>query len=113
VTKSPLYTIYGESISGVAVLRAFGASTKFLKEMHSHVDTNTNPYYWMWSVNRWLSVRFNMLSAVVIGVTAAVVLLNKSVDASFAGFALMFASNVTMDLLFMVRTPLMIFSGWC
>ncbi|KAG8902714.1 hypothetical protein FRC00_000590, partial [Tulasnella sp. 408] len=48
VTRSPLYTIYGESIAGVAVLRAFGAGSKFLREMHQHVDTNTNPYYWMW-----------------------------------------------------------------
>lgn len=38
-TRSPLYTIYGESITGVSVLRAFGASTKFLVEMHRHVDT--------------------------------------------------------------------------
>lgn len=48
VTRSPLYTIYGESIAGVTVLRAFGAGSKFLREMHQHVDTNTNPYYWMW-----------------------------------------------------------------
>ncbi|KAG8964201.1 hypothetical protein FRC03_002096 [Tulasnella sp. 419] len=103
VTRSPLYTIYGESIAGVAVLRAFGASTKFLREMQQHVDTNTNPYYWMWSVNRWLSCRFNLLSSAVVGVTGVVVILNPNVDASFAGFALAFASTVTGDLLFMVR----------
>ncbi|KAG8870160.1 hypothetical protein FRB97_000271, partial [Tulasnella sp. 331] len=37
VTRSPLYTIYGESIAGVAVLRAFGAGSKFLREMQQHV----------------------------------------------------------------------------
>ncbi|EJU00344.1 multidrug resistance-associated ABC transporter [Dacryopinax primogenitus] len=103
VTKSPLYTIYGDAISGVGVLRAFGASTKILREMLQLVDTNTNPYYWMWSVNRWLSARFNLLSAAVVGVTALVILLNRNIDASFAGFALAFASNVMNDLLFMVR----------
>ncbi|KZT58208.1 multidrug resistance-associated ABC transporter [Calocera cornea HHB12733] len=103
VTKSPLYTIYGDAISGVGVLRAFGASTKILREMLQFVDTNTNPYYWMWSVNRWLSARFNLLSAAVVGVTALVVILNPKIDASFAGFALAFSSNVMNDLLFMVR----------
>ena len=48
-------------------------------------------------VNRWLSVRFNLLSSVVIGVTGLVVLVTPSVDASLAGFALAFASNITMD----------------
>lgn len=66
VTRSPLYSIYGETISGVTILRAFGASTKFLRDMLRCVDTvcpdrlshkslliechvqNANPYYWMW-----------------------------------------------------------------
>ena len=47
-TRSPLYSIYGETIAGVAIIRAFGASSKFLRDMLRCVDTNTNPYYWMW-----------------------------------------------------------------
>lgn len=39
VTRSPLYTIYGETISGVTVLRAFGASSKFLRDMLRFMDT--------------------------------------------------------------------------
>ncbi|KAH0581287.1 hypothetical protein H2248_012386 [Termitomyces sp. 'cryptogamus'] len=103
VTRSPLYSIYGETISGVAILRAFGASSKFLRDMLCCVDTNANPYYWMWGVNRWLSMRFNLLSCGVIGVTGLVSLITPSISASLAGFALTFASTITNDLLFMVR----------
>jgi hypothetical protein len=39
VTRSPLYTIYDEAISGVTVLRAFGASSKVLRDMLCCVDT--------------------------------------------------------------------------
>lgn len=39
VTRSPLYSLYGETIAGVGVLRAFGASTKFMREMLRCVDT--------------------------------------------------------------------------
>ncbi|KAG6901340.1 hypothetical protein C0995_013396 [Termitomyces sp. Mi166 len=102
VTRSPLYSIYGETISGVAILRAFGASSKFLRDMLCCVDTNANPYYWMWGVNRWLSTRFNLLSCGVIGVTGLVSLLTPGISASLAGFALTFASTITNDLLFMV-----------
>ncbi|KAJ1311227.1 hypothetical protein OPQ81_009727 [Rhizoctonia solani] len=103
VTRSPLYSIYGETIAGVTVIRAFGASSMFLREMFRCVDTNASPYYGMWSVNRWLSVRFNLLSATVVAITGAVMLIDTNVDASFAGFALAFASTITSDLLFMVR----------
>ena len=34
-----MYSIYGETIAGVAVLRAFGASSKFLRDMLRCVDT--------------------------------------------------------------------------
>jgi len=54
-------------------------------------------------VNRWLSVRFNLLSSAIVGITGVVVLLTPGIDASLAGFALAFASSVTSDLLFMVR----------
>ena len=47
VTRSPLYSIYGETISGVTIVRAFGAGSKFLRDMLRHVDHNICPYYWM------------------------------------------------------------------
>lgn len=103
VTRSPLYSIYGETISGVTIIRAFGASSKFLRDMLRCVDTNSNPYYWMWGVNRWLSVRFNLVSSGIVGATGLVCLVTPGISASFAGFALAFASTITGDLLFMVR----------
>ncbi|KAI0338006.1 ATP-binding cassette transporter [Trametopsis cervina] len=103
VTRSPLYSIYGETIAGVTVIRAFGASSKFLRDMLRCVDTNSNPYYWMWGVNRWLSARFNLLSAAVVGATGFIAISTPSISASTAGFALAFASTISNDLLFLVR----------
>ncbi|KIY48114.1 hypothetical protein FISHEDRAFT_19963, partial [Fistulina hepatica ATCC 64428] len=39
VTCSPLYSIYGETIVGVAIIRSFGASSKFLHSMLHYMDT--------------------------------------------------------------------------
>ena len=44
VTRSPLYSIYGETIAGVTVIRAFGASSKFLRDMLCCVDT-VSPFF--------------------------------------------------------------------
>ncbi|KAJ6495413.1 multidrug resistance-associated ABC transporter [Mycena sanguinolenta] len=103
VTRSPLYSMYSETIAGVAILRAFGASSKFLRDMLRCVDTNSNPYYWLWGVNRWLSIRFNILSSVIMGAIAVVSVLNGSISAALAGFSLAFANTITGDLLFLVR----------
>ncbi|KAF7972890.1 hypothetical protein HWV62_16688 [Athelia sp. TMB] len=100
VTRSPLYSIYGETIAGVTVLRAFGASSKYLRDM---LTCNVNPYYWMWGVNRWLSIRFNLISCCIIAIAGLVAVVSPAVSASLAGFALAFASTITMDILFVVR----------
>lgn len=48
-------------------------------------------------MNRWLSVRFNLLSAAILGLTGIVAIMTPRIDASLAGFALAFASTVTND----------------
>ena len=49
----------------------------------------------MYSVNRWLSCRFNLLSGVVVGTTALIAVLTPRIDAALAGFALAFSFNIT------------------
>ncbi|KAL1411123.1 hypothetical protein Q8F55_002073 [Vanrija albida] len=102
VTRSPLYSLFGETVSGVAVIRAFGASTVALKQMMKLEDTNMLAFCWTWTINRWLSARFNMLSSLLVGITACAMLVS-GVNAAFAGFALAFATTIMHDLLFVVR----------
>ncbi|KAM0756050.1 P-loop containing nucleoside triphosphate hydrolase protein [Meredithblackwellia eburnea MCA 4105] len=104
VTKSPLYSIYGEAIAGVSVIRAFGSSARFMKLMLTRCSTNVTFYWYLWSVNRWLSIRFALLSAVVLALTGYVLLqAGDKVDAALAGFALTFSLNIANDILFLVR----------
>lgn len=138
VTRSPLYSLYGETIAGVGVLRAFGGSSKYMRDMLRCVDTvgvaapsyhptvtnsatrtptrttgcgevspipqsqTTGIITRIFAVNRWISSRFNVLSSFVIGCVAFISVFSY-MDAALAGFALSFASTITMDLLFMVR----------
>ncbi|CAA7267286.1 unnamed protein product [Cyclocybe aegerita] len=103
ITSSPLFALYGESISGLTVIRAFGMSTKFLRDMIICADTNMNPYYWSAGLHRWLTVRFQLGTAVLIGLIAAISLVTPSVDASLAGLALAFASTLSLELYWFVR----------
>lgn len=68
VTKSPLFSVYGEAIAGAAVIRSFGASGRFMSMMLERCTTNVTFYWQLWSSNRWLSLRFMLVSAVVVGI---------------------------------------------
>lgn len=48
VTRSPLYSMFGEAVSGVAVIRAFGCSTLALQQMMQLADTNNLAFVWSW-----------------------------------------------------------------
>ena len=91
-----------------------------IKLTFSTASQNLNPIYWLWGsmncqiclwilvdsppfvVNRWLLVRFNLLSSVIVGVTGIMCLVTPSISASTAGFALTFASTIADDLFFVV-----------
>jgi hypothetical protein len=53
-------------------------------------------------VNRWLNIRFNMLSTILVGLTSVICLVSPNVSASLAGFVLTFVSTIDQDLLGMV-----------
>ncbi|KAJ7110239.1 multidrug resistance-associated ABC transporter [Mycena crocata] len=103
VTRSPLYSMYSETIAGVSILRAFGASSKFLRDMLRHVDTNCNPSYWTWGINRWLTIRLTSLASIITAMMALLAVLSKDISAPLAGFALAFTNTITYNLILVVR----------
>lgn len=91
VTRSPLFSNFTETIVGVATIRAFGATRKFLQDMLKYIDTNARPYYYTWTINRYISVRFALAGAAINFITGAIILLSiEKMNASLAGFCLSF-----------------------
>ncbi|KAF8211647.1 ATP-binding cassette transporter [Mycena galopus ATCC 62051] len=103
VTKSPIYSAYSENIAGVAVIRAFGASSKILRDVFRRLDANSTAFYWTWGLNRWLSIRFEFLAGTVMCTIAIVCILNKDIPAALAGLALTFSNTVAFNLLYLIR----------
>ncbi|KAF9525064.1 hypothetical protein CPB83DRAFT_897342 [Crepidotus variabilis] len=105
ITASPLFGLYSETLSGLSVIRAWGLSSKFFKTMIMAVDTNTNPEYWTMGLNRWLSVRFQLATAVITSVIAAFILITPSIDASWAGVAFAFSTTLPLDMYWCPHLP--------
>ncbi|KAG0179987.1 hypothetical protein DFQ28_002186 [Apophysomyces sp. BC1034] len=99
VTRSPIFSHYTETLAGITTIRAFGATSRFMKTMLRHIDMNAKPYYYIWIVDRWISIRFSSMGASVCLLTGIIILFNlDSLDAATAGFCLSFVLVYTQQM---------------
>ena len=62
--KSPLYTLFTDvsSPNGLEHIRAFGWETYFFQESIHALDFSQSPYYYMFTIQRWLELAMDLLS---------------------------------------------------
>ncbi|KAK1991372.1 putative multidrug resistance protein MDR [Colletotrichum falcatum] len=73
--KSPLYTLFTETINGLSTIRAFSWRHHFLEEGLRLLDLSQKPYYLMFCIQRWLNVALDLFVACI-----AVILVAFAVD---------------------------------
>ena len=62
-TRSPLFSLFGETLNGLGVIHAYG-KTKFVFEKSlNRVQRNMKACYYFWLTQRWLALRVDVLSA--------------------------------------------------
>ncbi|KAI8387430.1 P-loop containing nucleoside triphosphate hydrolase protein [Blakeslea trispora] len=104
VTRSPLFSNFTETIVGVATIRAFGATRRFLQEMLCYIDANSRPYFYTWAVNRWIGVRFAFTGAIINFLTGLIILVSiDKMNSSLAGFCLSFILLFTDQMFWGIR----------
>ncbi|PIA19108.1 hypothetical protein COEREDRAFT_90472 [Coemansia reversa NRRL 1564] len=105
VTKSPIYTHFGETLNGVSTIRAYGQETRFKKTNYAKIDNNVRPFIYMWGANRWLSIRVDLAGAFVscLAGLLALTATGGRMDAGLAGMSLSYALNFTQHILWVVR----------
>ncbi|KAJ7180495.1 multidrug resistance-associated ABC transporter [Mycena filopes] len=107
VSKSPIFAWFSESLAGVSTIRSFNQQSIFIRANQRHIDRNQICYLPSISVNRWLSVRLEIVGAVIIltvAVPAMVALITTGVDAGLVGLVLSYAMNATSSLNWVVRS---------
>jgi ABC-type multidrug transport system fused ATPase/permease subunit len=104
VQRSPLYQAFGETLSGVVTIRAYGDESRFISENHHRVNTHNRPFIYLWATNRWLAVRADLAGALV-AFSAGVFVMRSSrtIDPGAAGLSLSYAITFTEIVLWLVR----------
>ena len=104
VQRSPLFQHFGETLSGVVTIRAYGDESRFVQDSHLRVNTHNRPYIYLWATNRWLAFRMDIAGALVSFFSGLFVVVNaKTVDPGAAGLALSYAITFTQNVLWLVR----------
>ena len=101
VTRSPIFAWFSESLAGLSTIRAFGQQSIFIGANQKRIDHNQICYIPSVSVNRWLSIRLELLGAIIILTVAFLAmsaLVTTGVDAGLVGLVLSYALNTTSSL---------------
>uniref|UniRef100_A0A670ZSK9 ABC-type glutathione-S-conjugate transporter n=1 Tax=Pseudonaja textilis TaxID=8673 RepID=A0A670ZSK9_PSETE len=101
VTRSPIYSHFGETVSGLSVIRAFGHQERFLQHNEKIVDVNQKSVYsWLVS-NRWLAVRLELVGNLTVFFAALLaVFVKNSLNSGIVGLSI---SSITQTLNWLVR----------
>ncbi|KAL2398676.1 ABC transporter 7 [Exophiala dermatitidis] len=104
VQRSPLFQHFGETLTGVVTIRAYGDEARFIHESHVRVNTHNRPFIYLWATNRWLSFRIDIAGALVSFFSAMFLIVNAGrIDPGAAGLALSYAITFTQNVLWLVR----------
>ncbi|KAF0309902.1 Canalicular multispecific organic anion transporter 2 [Amphibalanus amphitrite] len=104
VSRSPIYSHFGETISGAATIRAFGKVPEFTLKSEELVDDNQTCYYPSMIANRWLASRLDMVTAVIIFFAAVFgVLARDTIEVGLVGMSISYAMVVTQEFNWFVR----------
>ncbi|XP_077634942.1 ATP-binding cassette sub-family C member 2 isoform X5 [Crocuta crocuta] len=104
VTRSPIYSHFSETVSGLSIIRAFEHQQRFLKHNEVGIDTNQKCVFsWIVS-NRWLAIRLELVgNLIVFFASLMMVIYRATLSGDTVGFVLSNALNITQTLNWLVR----------
>ncbi|KAJ2045828.1 hypothetical protein H4S04_005414 [Coemansia sp. S16] len=101
IVRAPVYSGFIETLSGVSTIRAFGKSDKFMAKQLKMITAGSRCAYLTMSLNCWLSVRLEFMSAFIVFATAmlgVISLLYGRMDAGLVGLSLSYALQNTQQI---------------
>jgi ABC-type multidrug transport system fused ATPase/permease subunit len=70
IAVSPIFSSFAESVAGLSTIRAFGQQAVFIKRNEERMDASSRAWWPIQIVNRWLSVRLELMGQCLVLGTA-------------------------------------------
>eukprot|EP01029_Cantina_marsupialis_P002872 TRINITY_DN1275_c0_g1_i3.p1 TRINITY_DN1275_c0_g1~~TRINITY_DN1275_c0_g1_i3.p1 ORF type:complete len:1312 (+),score=504.07 TRINITY_DN1275_c0_g1_i3:63-3998(+) len=106
VSKSPIFSNFSETLSGLPTIRAYEKEEYLVKHNREMLDYNTEANFLSLVANRWLAFRLEMLGTFLTLFTSAILLYlqeEADVSASLVGLALIYTIDLMGYLSWTVR----------
>ncbi|XP_059756486.1 ATP-binding cassette sub-family C member 2 isoform X4 [Balaenoptera ricei] len=104
VTRSPIYSHFSETVSGLSVIRAFEHQERFLKHNEMATDTNQKCVFSWITSNRWLAVRLELIGNLIVFFSSLMMVIYRdTLSGDTVGFVLSNALSITQTLNWLVR----------
>eukprot|EP01049_Picozoa_sp_SAG25_P013473 SAG25_NODE_2092_length_1960_cov_1.211177_2_plen_126_part_00 len=88
-TRSPIYAHFSETLAGLPTIRSFGDSTRFLEHNALLLEANLVSRWADALTQRWLNLRFDQTSAILIGVCVfSAVFMREKLNGGLVGMML-------------------------
>ncbi|KAJ5562000.1 hypothetical protein N7535_003537 [Penicillium sp. DV-2018c] len=89
--KAPLYSHFTDCLQGLVTLRAFGWQHAMEKKNIALLDHSQRPFYFMFAIQRWLTLSLDMVVAgiAVLLIILVVALRGSTLSAGYVGVALL------------------------
>ena len=94
ISRSPVYSSVNDALNGLPTIRAFSSEWHAIQRHQQRLDANVILSLLDPSMNRWLTIRLDILAGMVFFV-ATVLMIEQKNDVSVMGFALFYVLNLT------------------
>ena len=103
-SKSPLYSHFTETLSGLTTIRAFGWQAQSASKNRHLLDISQKPYYLLYCVQRWLNLVLDlMLAGIATILIAFATQMRGTTSAGTLGIALVNILQFNTSLSFLIR----------
>ncbi|CAG7784814.1 unnamed protein product [Allacma fusca] len=104
ISRSPIYSHFGETVAGVASIRAFKDEERFIWDSEDKMEQNQACQYCIAVANRWLSMRLEITSfTLVFLATLFAVIGRDSLSPGLVGLSLSYSMVITFGLKVLTR----------
>ncbi|KAG5671138.1 hypothetical protein PVAND_001351 [Polypedilum vanderplanki] len=103
ITRSPVYSHFGESVSGQSVIRAYKEENRFKVESETRVDHNQSIAYQTIIADLWLGVRLEIVGAfIVLFACLFAILARYDIEEATVGLSISYALQISAVLSYFV-----------
>ena len=107
VSRSPIFSLFGETLQGLSTIRAFGREHIFTQKFFLVVDQQFSNFFVFYMSSRWLALRLDIISnLIVLAVSVLSVVLvysGNKIDPNLLGLALVYSLQLTALMQWTVR----------